>query len=226
MLKHLIRLAVALPISCTGGDRADSGRAHPDSNALPVFPFVRAREYPFFAPTVPVRFETQATGPRFDSTRVTLRLLAADGHILYERTWPGREYFECDDNSCSPDTVTPSRGQGELFRRVGQLLGDSAFQDSTARNWPWRAQENYDAIHHELATQLIRSDLSLGATDSLPPSAVATLRARPAALWQRADSLMQELRQQPLFTYETGLTYCVLAASPTAKRVFEVLCGP
>ncbi len=163
---------------------------------------------------VPERFHVRATGSRYDSLNVRLEIRDGKSSVpLYVASWNTIAYFRYEPAGAPPDSAA---ARERITRRnLARLLSDSAFVAPrlTMANGKTESVDRATVEYH-LAELAWRRTHGLADTAATPREADEALgKAGPpsAALRAEADSVVQELRSRPSFTWFQGgeLTYTI-----------------
>jgi hypothetical protein len=159
----------------------------------------------------PEAITIDARGPLADSASVTLAILGTAGDTLYQDRWNTRSYFEYTPRNGLTDSAANNIVVGHLQR----LLVDSAFTadgpSARLKNAAIPRPPGAKPSPHEVPgidRDAVRYDIKMNAVGaSASPEAVEEFPVMEASI----DSLAEELRAMPTFTYYAGgeVTYTV-----------------
>jgi hypothetical protein len=183
----------------TAGAGADGTWPSPGVGRIDVG---RERRFDFTGDGTAERVAVRATGTRYDSLAISLRIETADGAVLWADDWNSSYYFYYDS--------TEGRTAEEIARvvreHVERLVDDERFHDD---GMPPRviggdpAEMTRESVRYHLAELDWRRGASLDPVDPTPPQ--AERRMRPEGIAQeRVQVVAEELSGRPTYNYFAG----------------------
>jgi hypothetical protein len=143
-----------------------------------------------------------AAGPRIDTARIVLAVLAANGDMLYKDSWNANDYFMYEYRS----TMSDSAANAKVLTHLKQLLSDDRFTSDgpsvqLGKSIPGGIDR--DAVRYDLKEEAVRARHRVPRGVALTPPMYAELEKAPAPE-STIDSLITELKTRPTFTYYGG----------------------